>query len=498
MRRAIGAIDQGTTSTRFMIFDEKGDVVAAAQREFSQILPRPGWVEHDPVEIWNTVETVIAEALAAAGMAPQDLVAVGIANQRETVVVWDRTTGLPLANAIVWQDTRTSEICERLAGEHGIDRFRELTGLPLATYFSGPKVAWLLANTEGMAELAVKGRAVMGTIDSWIVWNLTGGKDGGSHVTDVTNASRTMLMDLDTLDWSDRLLDAFGVPRQMVAEIVPSIGRVGVGSGPLPGVPISAILGDQQAALFGQACYRPGEAKNTYGTGCFMLMNTGARKVKSTCGLLTTVGYQIEGADPIFALEGSVAVTGSLVQWLRDNLGLITTADEVEALAASVEDNGDVYFVPAFSGLFAPHWRSDARGVITGLTRFAGKGHLARAALEATAYQTREIVEAMQADSGVSLTELRVDGGMVVNELLMQFQSDILDVPVVRPLVSETTALGAAYGAGLAEGFWQDLEDLRSRWQEAGRWSPAMAAVSREARYTKWKAAVERSLGWVG
>ena len=498
MRRAVGAIDQGTTSTRFMIFDHGGAVVASAQREFRQILPRPGWVEHDPNEIRETVEAVVAEALSAAGMTARNLVAVGITNQRETTVVWDRTTGVPLSNAIVWQDTRTGGICETLAEGCGIDRFRDLTGLPLATYFSGPKATWLLANVEGLEDLAAAGRALVGTVDSWIVWNLTGGTGGGRHVTDVTNASRTLLMDLDTLAWSDDLLEAMGVPRSMMAEILPSIGRIGIGTGVLAGVPISAILGDQQAALFGQACYEPGDVKNTYGTGCFMLMNTGARRVPSRSGLLTTVAYRIAGGDPVYALEGSVAVTGAVVQWLRDNLGLISTSDEVESLAASVEDNGDVYFVPAFSGLFAPHWRSDARGVITGLTRFARKGHIARAALEATAYQTREVLEAMRVDSGVSLTELKVDGGMVVNELLMQFQSDILDVPVIRPRVSETTALGAAYGAGLAEGYWDGLDALRENWQEARRWAPAMPAGAREALFARWQEAVERSLGWIG
>ena len=498
MRRAVGAIDQGTTSTRFMIFDHGGAVVASAQREFRQILPRPGWVEHDPNEIRETVEAVVAEALSAAGMTARNLVAVGITNQRETTVVWDRTTGVPLSNAIVWQDTRTGGICETLAEGCGIDRFRDLTGLPLATYFSGPKATWLLANVEGLEDLAAAGRALVGTVDSWIVWNLTGGTGGGRHVTDVTNASRTLLMDLDTLAWSDDLLEAMGVPRSMMAEILPSIGRIGIGTGVLAGVPISAILGDQQAALFGQACYEPGDVKNTYGTGCFMLMNTGARRVPSRSGLLTTVAYRIAGGDPVYALEGSVAVTGAVVQWLRDNLGFISTSEEVESLAASVEDNGDVYFVPAFSGLFAPHWRSDARGVITGLTRFARKGHIARAALEATAYQTREVLEAMRVDSGVSLTELKVDGGMVVNELLMQFQSDILDVPVIRPRVSETTALGAAYGAGLAEGYWDGLDALRENWQEARRWAPAMPAGAREALFARWQEAVERSLGWIG
>ncbi|MXY74611.1 MAG: glycerol kinase GlpK [Acidimicrobiia bacterium] len=495
---AVGAIDQGTTSTRFMIFDRSGAVVASAQREFPQILPRPGWVEHDPIEIRESVEAVIGEALDAAQMAARDLVAVGIANQRETTVVWDRTTGRPLANAVVWQDTRTDRICERLAQEGGIDRFRDRTGLPVATYFSGPKATWLLENIDGAAEKAASGRAVMGTVDSWLVWNLTGGVSGGRHITDVTNASRTLLMDLDALDWCDELLGAMGVPHSMMAEILPSIGRIGTGTGVLEGVPISAILGDQQAALFGQTCLLPGEAKNTYGTGCFLVMNTGTRRVPSTHGLLTTVGYQIAGSAPVYALEGSVAVTGSLVQWLRDNLGMISTAAEVEGLAASVPDNGDVYFVPAFSGLFAPHWRTDARGVITGLTRFSTKGHIARAALEATAYQTREVLEAMRADSGMALTELRVDGGMVSNDLLMQFQSDILDVEVVCPRVPETTALGAAYGAGLAEGFWDSLDDLRRNWQEDRRWLPQVSEETREARYARWQKAVTRSLDWVG
>jgi len=485
-RRAVGAIDQGTTSTRFMIFDHSGAVIASAQREFRQILPQPGWVEHDPMEILQTTGAVIGEALRSAGMTAGDLAAVGIANQRETTVVWDRTSGRPLANAIVWQDTRTDRICERLAQEGGIDRLRKRTGLPLATYFSGPKAAWLLENADGVAEKAALGEAVMGTVDSWLVWNLTGGADGGRHVTDVTNASRTLLMDLETLDWSDELLGTVGIPRSMMAEVLPSIGRVGTGTGVIEGVPISAILGDQQAALFGQTCFDPGEAKNTYGTGCFLLMNTGTRKVPSTHGLLTTVGYQISGSDPIYSLEGSVAVTGSLIQWLRDNLGMISSAPEVEELAASVPDNGDVYFVPAFSGLFAPHWRPDARGVITGLTRFANRGHIARAALEATAYQTREVLESMRADSGVALTELRVDGGMVTNDLLMQFQSDILNVEVVCPRVSETTALGAAYGAGLAEGFWEGLDDLRRNWQEDRRWSPQSSDETREARYARW------------
>jgi len=498
MPRLVGAIDQGTTSTRFMVFDHDGAVVASAQEEFEQIYPRPGWVEHDPAVILGSVESVVTRALSQAGVAARDLVAVGITNQRETTVVWDRTTGAPLANAIVWQDTRTSRLCRELADGHGMDRFRPATGLPLATYFSGPKAAWLLYHVDGLAEQAAAGRAVMGTVDSWLLWHLTGGTEGGRHVTDVSNASRTMLMDLDTLTWSDELLAAMRIPRSMMAEIVPSIGRVGLGAGVLEGVPISAILGDQHAALFGQTCFLPGEAKNTYGTGCFLLMNTGGEMVPSTHGLLTTIGYQIAGEAPVYALEGSVAIAGAVVQWLRDNLRMISTAGEIEALAAAVEDNGDVYFVPAFSGLFAPHWRSDARGVITGLTRFSTRSHIARAALEAVAYQTREVLEAMQTDSGVTLRELRVDGGMVANNLLMQFQADILDVPVVRTRTDETTALGAAYGAGLAEGLWHDLDDLRARWREADRWSPGMAVAERETLYAGWRKALERSLDWAG
>ena len=497
MKRFVGAIDQGTTSTRFMIFDRAGAVVGSAQREFRQIFPRPGWVEHDPAEIWECTQAVIEEALSRASLTGDDLAAVGITNQRETTVVWDRATGRPLANAIVWQDTRTDDICAELATVHGIDRFRDVTGLPIATYFSGPKLAWLLRNVEGLADKAGRGEVLAGTIDSWVTWNLTGGRDKGLHVTDVTNASRTLLMDLDTLDWSSLLLAEMGIPQSMMATAIPSIGRVGTATGALNGVPISCILGDQQAALFGQACFEPGEAKNTYGTGCFLLMNTGSEKVPSTSGLLTTVAYQIGGQPAVFALEGSVAISGALVQWLRDNLGIIDSAAEVEKLAASVDDNGDVYFVPAFSGLFAPHWRSDARGVIVGLTRFAAKGHIARAALEATAFQTREVLDAMRADSGVALAMLKVDGGMVVNDLLMQFQSDILDTVVVRPLVTETTALGAAYGAGLAEGFWTGLDDLRANWAEERRWEPTMTEVDRVRLYERWQKAVERTLDWV-
>ena len=496
MTRVIGAIDQGTTSSRFMVFDHDGRVVAAAQEEFEQIYPRPGWVEHDPAAILASMERVVGEALAQAGLAARDLVAIGITNQRETTVAWDSATGAPLANAIVWQDTRTAGMCRRLAGDHGIDRFRPVTGLPLATYFSGPKASWLLDHVDGLAEQGAAGRALVGTIDSWLLWNLTGGPDGGRHVTDVSNASRTMLMDLGALTWSDELLATMGVPRAMMAEIVPSIGRVGTGTGVLDGVPISAVLGDQHAALFGQACFRPGEAKNTYGTGCFMLMNTGTEMVPSAHGLLTTMGYQVAGEAPVYALEGSVAIAGAVVQWLRDNLHMISSSADVETLAASVDSNGDVYFVPAFSGLFAPRWRADARGVITGLTRFSDRGHIARAALESVAYQTREVLEAMQSDSGVTLTELRVDGGMVVNDLLMQFQADMLGVPVVRTAIDETTALGAAYGAGLAEGFWRDPDELRTRWQEAHRWLPDMPVENRDSLYDRWRQAVERSLDW--
>ena len=493
--KAVGAIDQGTTSTRFMIFNRDGQALASAQREFRQIMPRPGWVEHDPLEIWETVQAAAEEALDEAGLRPSDLAAVGIANQRETTLMWERDTGRPLANAIVWQDTRTDRICSELAGEGGMDRFRERTGLPLSTYFAGPKAVWLLDNAPGAAQAAASGEALLGTIDSWLMWNLTGGAEGGRHVTDVTNASRTLLMNLRTLDWDDELLEVMGIPRSLMAEIVPSAGRMGTARGVLEGVPVSAILGDQHAALFGQAAFAPGEAKNTYGTGCFLLMNTGPEIIPSTAGCLTTVAYQIAGRPAAYALEGSVAIAGALVQWLRDNLGIISSAAEVEELAA--EDNGGVFFAPAFSGLFAPHWRSDARGVIAGLTRFAHRGHIARAALEAVAYQTREVLDAMRADSGAELTELKVDGGMVVNELLMQFQSDILDAPVVRPAVSETTALGAAYGAGLAEGFWSDEDELRANWREFRRWTPQMSAADRETLYAGWRKAVQRTLDWV-
>jgi glycerol kinase len=488
----IGAIDQGTTSSRFIVFDRAGRIITVAQEEHSQILPRPGWVEHDPIEIIDKVRRVVSRALDAANLSPSDLAAVGVTNQRETTVVWDRKTGQPVHNAIVWQDTRTAELCQRLGDTEGLDRFRAVTGLPLATYFSGPKIAWLLEHDPGLRARAENGELCFGTIDSWVVWNLTGGR----HVTDVTNASRTMLMDLRSLQWSDDITGAMGIPTALLPEIVSSSGRVAEGAGVLEGTPISGILGDQHAALFGQTCFDPGSAKNTYGTGCFMLLNTGEEVIASKSGLLTTVAYRIGNEHPAYALEGSIAVAGSLVQWLRDNLGVITVSPEVETLARSVEDNGDVYFVPAFSGLFAPHWRSDARGVIVGLTRFANKGHIARAALEAVAFQTREVLEAMRLDSGVALTELRVDGGMVHNQLLMEFQADILGVPVIRPVVPETTALGAAYAAGLAEGVWGSLDELRANWIEDRRFLPSMDEERRQRLYERWQQAVARTLDW--
>ena len=489
----IGALDQGTTSSRFMIFDTAGKVVGSAQEEHAQIFPKPGWVEHDPIEIIDKVLRVIRTALDEAGTTASALAAVGITNQRETVVMWDRGTGRPVYNAIVWQDTRTADLCRRLGEPGGIDRFRASTGLPLATYFSGPKVSWLFENDPGLLARAKRGDLCFGTIDSWVVWNLT----GGHHVTDVTNASRTLLMDLRSLEWSADICEEMGIPTAVLPEIVSSSARIGQGTGPLAGVPISGMLGDQHAALFGQTCFDPGSAKNTYGTGCFMLLNTGGEAIHSRSGLLTTVAYRIDDAPPVYALEGSIAVTGSLVQWLRDNLGVIEESGQVEALARTVEDNGDVYFVPAFSGLFAPHWRSDARGAIVGLTRFANKGHIARAALEATAYQTREVLEAMRVDSGLALTELRVDGGMVRNELLMQFQADILGVPVIRPSIAETTALGAAYAAGLAEGVWDSLDGLRANWEEDRRFLPDMAADRRQWLYSRWRQAVSRTFDWV-
>jgi glycerol kinase len=490
MADLVAAIDQGTSSTRFMIFDREGRVVGVAREEHSQILPQPGWVEHDPVEIWDKTRLVIERCLEEAGVRASDLAAVGITNQRETTVIWELETGEPVANAIVWQDTRTADLCAELAGDEGMGRYSAKTGLPLATYFSGPKARWLLAHHQLEAR-GRKGDLAFGTIDSWLAWNLT-----GRHVTDVTNASRTLLMDLATTSWDSDMSMEIGVPIQMLPEIVPSVGEIGVCREPLSGVPLTAIFGDQHAALFGQACFSPGEAKNTYGTGNFLLMNTGKEPVRSEAGLLSTVAYQIAGEDTVYALEGSIAVTGALIQWLRDNLGLISSASEVEELALSVDDNGDVYFVPAFSGLFAPHWRPDARGVIVGLTRYSNKGHIARAAMEAAAYQTADVAEAMTSDSGVELTELRVDGGMTANATLMQFQADLLGVDVVRPTVTETTALGAAYGAGLAVGVWADLDQIHSMWSEDARWSPQMEEPERSRLHSRWRRAIERSLDW--
>jgi glycerol kinase len=493
----VGSIDQGTTSTRFIVFDDKGSIVSADQREHEQIYPKPGWVEHNAEEIWRNTQSVIASALRKGGLQASDLVCVGITNQRETAVLWDRQTGKPLHNALVWQDTRTDRLVAQFAEEGGQDRLRGKTGLPLATYFSGLKLHWLLSNVPGAREKAAAGDALFGNIDTWLVWNFTGGGQGGLHLTDVTNASRTQMMNLQTLDWDADILKLFDVPRTCLPAIKSSSEVYGEALDPLAGIPLAGILGDQQAALFGQACLSPGEAKNTYGTGNFMLMNTGEKPYPSTYGLLTTLGYKLGNAKAIYALEGSIAITGALVQWLRDNLGIIRTSGEVETLARSVETNGDVYFVPAFSGLYAPHWKESARGVIAGLTRFANKGHIARAALEATAFQTREVLDAMVKDSKVHITELRTDGGMVVNELLMQFQSDILNVPVVRPKVIETTALGAAYAAGLATGYWKSTDEIRENWGIDKRWHPQMDEAERNKLYASWNKAVSRSMDWV-
>ncbi len=493
MTRYVGALDQGTTSTRFVVVDPAGSLVAIAQQEHEQIFPRPGWVEHDGAEIWRNAQAVTGEALGQAGITAADLAAVGITNQRETAIVWDRHTGEPLANAIVWQDTRTDELARSLGGDHGPDRFRATTGLPLATYFSGPKVAWLLEHEPGLRAKAEAGDAVFGTMDAWMIWKLT-----GRHATDVTNASRTLLMDLATLDWDSGIATAMAIPEAMLPEIVPSSGVIGeAAGGVLAGVPVAGVLGDQQAAVFGQACFAPGTAKNTYGTGCFMLLHTGTEAVASEHGLLTTVAYQVGDEAPRYALEGSVAIAGAAVQWLRDNLGLIETAPDVEALATSVEDNGGVYFVPAFSGLFAPYWRSDARGAVVGLTRYATAGHLARATLEATAFQTLDVMEAMEADAGIELAEMKVDGGMVGNETLMQFQADLLGVDVIRPTVTETTALGAAYAAGLAVGYWSGTDELAALWREDHRWHPGIDAARRAELHGVWKKAVARTLDWV-
>src|SRR5947209_10092714 len=499
MAHHTGALDQGTTNTRFIVFDCNGRIVCAAQKEHAQIYPQPGWVEHDPKEICRATQTVIREAMAARGLAAADLAAIGITSQRETTVVWNRKTGKALTNAIVWQDTRTSDYVSDLARQGGQDRFRTKTGLPLSTYFSSLKIRWILDHVRGAREQANTGDLLFVNIDTFLVWHLTGGPHGGIHVTDITNASRTQLMNLETLAWDQELLDVFGIPEAMLPKICSSSEVYGeVKEGQLSGVPIAGILGDQQAALVGQACVRPGEAKNTYGTGCFLLMNTGETPYPSTHGLLTTLAYKLGAAPPVYALEGSIAIAGALVQWLRDNLQLIATSPEIETLARSVEDNGDVYIVPAFSGLYAPHWRDDARGVICGLTRFAGRGHIARAALEATAFQTRDIIIAMSADSGVPIRELRVDGGMVVNELLMQFQADLLDVAVVRPQVIETTALGAAYAAGLAVGYWASPQDISDNWAVGHRWHPQMGGGRRAQLNAAWDKAVGRSLGWAG
>jgi glycerol kinase len=480
-----------------MIFDHRGQVVSIDQKEHEQIFPQPGWVEHDANEIWTRCQEVIQGALSKAGLSASDLAAVGVTNQRETTVVWDRNTGEPVHNAIVWQDTRTDRICNDLSANGGQDRFRGTTGLPIATYFSGPKVKWLLDNVDGARARAEAGDLIFGNIDTWCIWNLTGGTNGGAHVTDVTNASRTMLMDLATLQWDDGILSTLGIPKSMLPDIRPSSQVYGDATGGLAGIPVAGDLGDQQAALFGQTCFSVGEAKNTYGTGNFLLLNTGTSPVPSKSGLITGLGYKIGDQPAVYMLEGSIAITGALVQWLRDNLKMISTSAEVETLAKSVEDNGGVYFVPAFSGLFAPYWRSDARGVVAGLTRYVNAGHIARATLEATAWQTKEVVDAMNADSGVTLTSLKVDGGMVYNDLLMQFQADVLGVPVIRPTVAETTSLGAAYAAGLAVGFWREVEDLRANWGKDKEWDPHMDHAEVDREYALWKKAVTRAFDWV-
>lgn len=502
MPKYIAAIDQGTTSTRCILFSQSGTVITSSQQEHRQIFPQPGWVEHDPIEIWERTINVCSNATYKAKIQPGDISAVGITNQRETTIVWNRFTGEPYYNAIVWQDTRTKEICDLLAMDGGLDRFRDKTGLPISVYFSGPKIKWILDNVDGVRSAAAKGDAIFGNLDAWLTWWLTGGPNGGAHVTDVTNASRTLMMDLNTLSWDDEILRILNIPLSMLPKIVPSSDSRTWGSTLIDKpfnskVPVCGIVGDQQAALVGQACFSSGEAKNTYGTGCFMLMNTGTNLVKSDTGLLTTIAYKFGESPAIYALEGSIAISGALVQWLRDNLGIIQSSAEVEELAYSVNDNGGIYFVPAFSGLFAPYWRSDARGVIVGLTRYINKGHLARAVLEATAYQTREVLDAMEKDSGVELNALKVDGGMVNNNLLMQFQADILSVPVVRPKVAETTALGAAYAAGLAVGFWDTLEDLRDNWQMDTSWQPMMDSRTQTDLYRGWLKAVERTFNWV-
>ncbi|MEG3969207.1 glycerol kinase GlpK [Microcoleus sp. T2B6] len=491
-KKYIAAIDQGTTSTRFIVFDRQGQIICRDQQEHQQIYPQAGWVEHNPDEIWQRTQSVIKNALEIGNIDPKDIAALGITNQRETTIIWDKKTGKPYGNAIVWQDTRTRFICEQLAEVEGKDRFQKRCGLPLTTYFSGPKIKWMLDNIPGLREAANRGDAIFGNVDTFLIWHLT----GGAHITDVTNASRTMLMDLQTLDWDAETLEIMAIPRQMLPEIRPSSQVFGTAKGLLAGVPIAAALGDQQAALVGQTCFSPGEAKNTYGTGCFMLLNTGEAIVPSKQGLLTTVAYKMGESPAVYALEGSIAIAGALVQWLRDNLGIINTSAEVETLANTVEDSGGVYVVPAFSGLYAPYWKDSARGVIAGLTRYATKAHIARAVLEATAWQTREVLDAMNQDSGVQLLSLKVDGGMVGNHTLMQFQSDVLGVPVVRPVVAETTALGAAYAAGLAVGFWSQLAELRDNWAVDCTWEPKMPIALREQKYRFWKKAVSRTFDW--
>ncbi len=500
MAKYIASVDQGTTSTRCILFNHSGQIVSSHQLEHEQIYPRPGWVEHDPYEIWERTQVVIKGTMRKANAGAQDIAAIGVTNQRETTLVWDKLTGEVYYNAIVWQDTRTDKIIAELAKEGGQNRFQTRVGLPLATYFSGPKIRWILDNVEGVKQAAEQGRAIFGNIDTWIIWNLTGGVKGGLHLTDVTNASRTMLMDLKTLDWDSEICDIMGIPIQMLPEIRPSSQVYGYtqADGPFGGeIPVSGDLGDQQAATVGQTCFDPGEAKNTYGTGCFMILNTGEERVISRNGLLTTLCYQFEGENPVYALEGSIAVTGALVQWLRDNLGLIQNAPQIEDLAKTVEDNGGIYFVPAFSGLFAPYWRSDARGVIVGLTRFINRGHIARAALEATAFQTREVLDAMNIDSGVDLKVLKVDGGMVQNDLLMQIQADVLQVPVIRPKVAETTALGAAYAAGLAVGFWENKDEMRSNWIKDKTWTPDETNSLHDMKFKDWQRAVQRTFNWI-
>jgi glycerol kinase len=500
MSKYIAAIDQGTTSTRCMIFNHKGMSVGSHQLEHKQIYPKPGWVEHDPMEIWANTEKVIKEAMAVSGSKPDEIAAIGITNQRETVLVWDKSTGKPYCNAIVWQDTRSSEIIQELGKKDGQDRFRKKVGLPLATYFSGPKIKWMLDNANDLRKAAEKGQALFGNMDTWLIWNLTGGVDNGVHVTDVTNACRTMLMNINTLDWDPEICEIMGIPMKVLPKIVSSSEIYGYSrkQSPFQGViPIAGDLGDQHAATVGQACFDAGEGKNTYGTGCFMILNTGHKIVESRNGLLTTLCYKFGNEEPVYALEGSIAITGALVQWLRDNLKIITSAPEVEVLAKTVKDNGGIYFVPAFSGLFAPYWRTDARGVIVGLTRYVNKGHFARACLEATAFQTREVVDAMNADSGVKIKALKVDGGMVQNDLLMQFQADVLGVPVMRPIVQETTALGAAYAAGYAIGFWNSKEEMRKNWQEDKTWHPDSESKAGTELYKQWKKAVTRTFDWI-